>query len=300
MKDQEYDELAFLKEENKENLNKSYKDNNFRFYFFLDFFTVELICLSFAIFMLGIRDFYGQSFLEQTFIKFWYVPVIFIGIALIELLLCFLFFRAIILWGKKWFIYILYFMFIFICASFACFASMASLDTTFFFQGTITLNTLAYMLMNSIRALEDKTIVKLLVMFFLTTLMMVLYTIFISRRSILFFILLMACVLYFSYCLHYYKRLLIVGFPKVFQNKNMEPKTLDDFEKDNKIINETNHTQSFVLENQMVNVANRIYVGEAGISDAKEKIILNKYAISELTKLCFLASFLDTIFFNFS
>lgn len=254
------------------------KDLKFRYYFFLDFFVLQLTCFLSTFFMLGIRDFIGEKKMQLFFDDYWYIILIPAGLILIEIISVYLLFRKIILLEKPWIILFLYFSFIFCFAFITCMCSLCSVITCMFFEGLLTLNILAFIVMNAIKALEDKNIIKIFVLYINTFSFIIVYIVLVNKRYIVFFILATSSVLYFSYIVHYYKRMIVINFPFL---ENL---------RDNDRIKALN-----ALDEE-----DERFVGKKGEKEDKEKEILEKLSTSILTKISFVASFADTSVFNFS
>jgi len=278
---QEYsDELKLLKKEVNEqnNLDKNaYKDLNFRYYFFLDFLLLQLVCLILSLFMLGIRDIFGEKYLQEIFDKFWYLLFIPIGTTILEIILVYLFYKKIIMLGKPWVILWLYFLFIGSLGFIAFLSCLNSVITCIFFEGLVTLNVLSFTIMNSIKAMEDKNIIKIFVIYINTFTVIIVYIVLINKTYVVFFILATSSVLYFSYMINNYKRLILINFPLIkyvnINEKNEDSEASDESQSD-----------SFYLNSE----------------ESLEKEILGKMSIWDLTKISFIASFADTTVFNFS
>lgn len=299
---EEHDELTFLKEDKEqEKTGKSHKDITFRYYYILDFFTLELACFCFTLFMYGLKEFYGQDTLEKIFHRYFFfcIPIIF-GLILIVMLLCYFLFRRIILWGRGWLIYSLYYLFVFLMVVLICFCSMSSVITAICFEGMINFNILAFILMNSIRPLEDKKLIKLCIIYVFTFTYIIIYIATINIRYITFFILGTSSVLYFSYCELHHKRLIIINFPHAVSIKKREIKIIEDEEKD---LSVSYYRKTSLDIHDAININNNMTIkppAEDDGYDYTEITILNSYAPSTLSKICFLASFVDTTVYNFS
>lgn len=277
MKDNYEADLAQLNNAVNKNYSKpnALKDLNFRYYFFLDFFILQLTCFLLSFFMLGIKDFIGEKNMQNIFDNYWYIILIPSGLLIVEIISVYLLFRKIILLGKPWLILFLYFSFIFCFAFITCMSCLTSVITCMFFEGLLTTNVLTFIIMNAIKALEDKNIIKIFVLYINTFSVIIIYIVLVNKRYIVFFILATSSVLYFSYMIHYYKRMIVINF------SFLEGKALK-----NESNNVDDENVKFICQNEE--------------KDNKEKEILAKYSTSILTKISFIASFADTTVFNFS
>lgn len=283
MKENEPDELDQLNYEINETIDKKsspYIDRKFRYYFYLDFLILELICFLFAFFMYGIKDILGDKNLHLFFEHYWFLPIIASSLILIEMILVYVYYKKIILLNKPCIILCLYFLFLFLFAFLICMCSLISIMTCLFFQGLMILNLIFFIFMNSFKALEDKNIIKLCFLYINTFTTIIIYIIMINKRYVLFFILATSSILYFSYTIHYYKRILLVNFPHLIKNIDESKINLNSLETNNA----TKSDISLEEENEKIN----------------EKDILDKCSISIITKISFIASFFDTFVFNFS
>lgn len=281
MKDYEADlaQLSFEVNPQKNTIKKdAYKDLKFRYYYFLDFFMLQLTCFLLTFFMLGIRDFLGEKKMQQIFNEYWYITLIPAGLLTIEVLSVYLLYKRIVLLGKPWIILCLYFFFVSCFAFITCMCSLNSVITCMFFEGLLSLNVLTFIIMNSIKALEDKNIIKIFVLYINTFSVVIVYIVLVNKRYIVFFILATSSVLYFSYMINNYKRLIVVNFP--FLEKESQ-------KADKKML--------AALDEEAIGL-----IAEKDAADARESEILSKYSTSILTKISFVASLVDTTVYNFS
>ncbi len=280
MKDQEADLAQLSFEANAQKYEKkpnAYKDLNFRYYFFLDFFMLQLTCLLFTFFMLGIKDFVGEKKMQTIFEYYWYILVIPAGLVVLEIISVYFLYKKIIMLGRPWIILCLYFFFVLCFAFMTCFCCLNSVITCMFFEGLLTLNILTFIFMNSIKALEDKNIIKIFVLYINTFSVVITYIVIVNKRYVVFFILATSSVLYFSYMINYYKRMIVINFPSVEKDAKKALGALDDEAAD-------------------------VFLGSSDqkAEENKEREVLNKFSTSILTKISFVVSFADTTVFNFS
>jgi len=263
-----------------------YKDIKFRYSFIMDFFILEFVSLTLAILLLGLHSIYGEETLRNFFSKYYYLMGIQFSCLVLEILLVYIYFKEIITYGKRWLINLLYFLFIFIFGTIVTFSSFPSSITVIFIECFFCQNLILLIIMNSFSSLEDKNLIKLLILYLFTFFVIILYFIVVQERYIVFFILATASVLYFSYLMHYYKRQLIFKFPVYFGiekiKKQMAKKSISEEYLGNS--GDDNEMDKQELEN--------LYL--------REMEIIEKMPLGCLTKLSFISSFADTTVFNFS
>lgn len=301
MRGSESEELEFLSktENDHKNNNKlsSYSDPDFRYHFLLDFFTFQLVCFLLTFFMLGMRDIIGQDKLENIFNNYWYLALIPGLLLILEMILVYFFYKKIILLEKPCVVICLYFLFILLFSMITTMCCLLSVLTCMFFEGLVLLNVLSFIIMNSIRAMEDKNIIKLFILYINTFTVIIIYIATINKRYIVFFILATSSVLYFSYVTHYYKRLILINFPHF--NKQIKDKGI----KTDNEVNNINSNHGLINNRNVLNSYDEDVTKFSFITDENqiiEKRALEKFSISMLTKLSFIASFVDTTVFNFS
>jgi len=241
-------------------------------------------------FMGGIKEFYGEEKLQKVFENYWYIVLIPAVLLILEMILVFLFFKKIILLQSPCLIIFLFILFILFFGIITCMSCLTSVVTCMFFEGLLLINILSYIIMNSIKALENKNIIKLLVIYLNTFSVIVIYIAIINKRYIIFFILATSSVLYFSYANSNYKRLVITNFP--FLNKEINE---NEYRNDLGLKYEENILNKNESENEISKTS--LLLDE---DELREKKGLEKFSIPLLTKLSFVASFVDTTVFNFS
>jgi len=297
----ESEEIQFLSksEPDYKNNNKlsSYRDPDFRYHFLLDFFTFQLTCFLITFFMLGMRDIIGQDKLENMFHRFWYLALIPGVLIILEMILVYFFFKKIVLLEKPCLIIFLYLIFIFLFAMITCMCCLLSVVTCIIFEGLICLNITSFIIMNSIKAMEDKNIIKLFVLYLNTFTVIIIYIATINIRYIVFFILATSSVLYFSYVTHYYKRLVLINFPhfdrQIKDNDNRLYGQINNMNSNNDLNINRNNFNSFDEEATKFSLI-------TDEQNLKEKRALEKFSMSMLSKISFIASFVDTTVYNFS
>lgn len=283
------DEFAPLAEE-KKIINARefpYKDRNFRYSFIMDFFILELVSLSLSVLLLGLHSIYGQDALRNFFWKHYYLMIIQISLLILEIILVYIYFKEIIIYGKRWLINVLYFIFVFLFGTIVTLSSFNSGITVIFIEALFCQNIILLIIMNSFESLEDKNLIKLFVIYLFTFFLIIFYFIVVKDRYIIFFILATASVLYFSYLMNYYKRQMLFRFPYYYGvNKIKRQISM----KENNIEFSNPHSSD---ENECEKLEDeREY--------KKEQEIVEKMPLGCLTKLSFISSFADTTVFNFS
>ena len=273
----ESDELTNLKEKQiKINMmESSLKDLQYRYGFLMDFLVLQIVCFGGAFFMLGIRDFFEEGQLDLIFHRYWYFIIIMIALLLIESILVYLFFKKIIMFGNKIFIISLYVFFVLIAFLITCFVGMSLVMTCICYHAIILINLIFLIVMNFIKQLEDKNIIKLFVIYLTTLLANVLYISLINTKYIIFFMLSTSSLLYFTFMVYNYKRLLIINFFFLTKMNTKNDKIISISQQYLSISDEENY-------------------------EYKERIALDKLSNTFLTKLSYITSLLDTFVYNFS